>query len=238
MPVVERLRAVNKAEVEKQVKAQATRAVELDERDKRGDLFTTAKTSFEGIMRELVGIIQTNASRVEITEGSLGSWKFKLGLAELETSMCVRTSPNALAEPNHPVDRPSIDVISHNYIRLKFPRNRWGYEGRSHSLWYSDAVEKGVYRWFETAFMIHPLIASSLSPIDPFNLDPTPKSGEPLSPIMGRYQVAWPFTPFDQGGQASFIERWLGWFCDAAAENLMHPSQMPEREAQGSWRRK
>jgi serine/threonine-protein kinase len=85
--------------------------------------------------------------------------------------------------------------------------------------------------------MISPLIATKLSPIDPFNLDPTSDSGETLIPMMGHYQVAWPFTPIDQGDQTEFIGRWLGWFCDAPNGNLMHPSQMPEREIGGSWRR-
>ena len=54
---------------------------------------------------------------------------------------------------------------------------------------------------------------------------------------MTEYQVAWPFTPIDQGNEAEFIERWMAWFADAAEGRLQHPSQMPERDPRGSWRR-
>lgn len=52
-----------------------------------------------------------------------------------------------------------------------FPRNRSGYVGRSHSLWFCDAQETGRYQWFETAFMISPLIPR-MSEEDPFALNP------------------------------------------------------------------
>jgi serine/threonine-protein kinase len=95
----------------------------------------------------------------------------------------------------------------------------------------------GVYRWFETAFMLNPIIRAS-STMAPSALPPSPEAAEALMPGIGSRQVAWPFLAFDQGDEGEFIDRWLNWFGLGAEGNLHRPSQMPERsDAQGSWRR-
>ena len=72
---------------------------------------------------------------------------------------------------------------------------------------------------------------------DPFALDPGEEAGEALSPVIGSWQVAWPFTPADQGDDADFLEHWTDWFARAALGDLAHPLGMPERRPDGSWRR-
>ena len=59
-----------------------------------------------------------------------------------------------------------------------------GFEGRSHSLWYCDAQEAGVFRWYEMAFMIMPSIPKR-GRIDPFALSPGRDAYVALSPVMG-----------------------------------------------------
>ena len=54
---------------------------------------------------------------------------------------------------------------------------------------------------------------------------------------MAEFQLAWPFTRLDPDDMDDFVERWAGWFASAATDRLEHPSQMPERQAHGSWRR-
>ena len=54
---------------------------------------------------------------------------------------------------------------------------------------------------------------------------------------MGEFQLAWPFTPIDQGEEQEFVERWVENFARAATGALRHPSSMPERPPQDSWRR-
>lgn len=110
------------------------------------------------------------------------------------------------------------------------------YAGRAHSLFYCDAQAEGVYRWFETAFMVSPLIGRRAA-MDPFAFAPSENAGKALSPAMAEWQVAWPFTPIDQGGEDEFIERWLGWFAVAEQGQMRHPSSMPERPPQNTWRR-
>ena len=129
-----------------------------------------------------------------------------------------------------------FEVIAKSSVVLQIERDRSGYTGRSHSLWYCDAEHEDVFRWYETAFMISPVIPE-WSSLNPFALHPNSDAALALSTAMHSYQVAWPFNPIDQGNQAEFIERWIGWFADAAQGQLRRPRQMPERDPSGTWRR-
>ena len=133
-------------------------------------------------------------------------------------------------------DAPAFEVVAYSSITIKINPDRYGFAGRSHSLWYCDAQEAGRFRWYETAFMISPFIPQR-GRLDPFALGPGGDAFLALSPIMAEYQVAWPFTPIDQGDERDFIERWIGWFAEAAQGLLSHPSSMPERDPKGTWRR-
>jgi hypothetical protein len=71
----------------------------------------------------------------------------------------------------------------------------------------------------------------------PIAFEPSENAGKALSSAMTEWEVAWPFTPIDQGDDGDFIERWLEWFGMAAAGALHRPSNMPERSPHGSWRK-
>jgi len=60
-------------------------------------------------------------------------------------------------------------------------------------------------------------------------------AAEALSPGLGAYQLAWPFTPLVLGDLDEFIDRWVGWLADATQGRLNFPSTMPEQPAQ--WQR-
>ena len=125
-------------------------------------------------------------------------------------------------------------VIASTALILSFPMNPYGYEGRSHSLWYCDAREVNRYSWFETAFMIHPLIPKRASR-NPFAMTPSGAIGA-LGPGIGEMQLAWPFTPLRVDNMEELIDRWANWFGEAAQGQLNHPSAMPERQPDGSYR--
>ena len=128
-------------------------------------------------------------------------------------------------------------MIAFASIGVVFPPTEYTqYGGRVHSLYYCDAREEGVYRWYETAYMMG-AFSSYRSLRDPFALAPGDKAGAALQQGMGEAQVAWPFTPIDQGEETEFIERWIDWFGAAAKGELRHPSSMPEKPPQGSWRK-
>jgi hypothetical protein len=68
-------------------------------------------------------------------------------------------------------------------------------------------------------------------------MNPSEESAKAVVSGMAEWQVAWPFIPLAVGDLDEFINRWGGWFADAAQGQLTHPSSMPERSPQGSWRR-
>lgn len=84
--------------------------------------------------------------------------------------------------------------------------------------------------------MVSPLIPKR-GRQNPFALSPGEESAKALSAGLAEFQPAWPFVPIDMGNMDEFIGRWASWFADAAQGNLQHPSAMPERSAEGSWRR-
>jgi serine/threonine-protein kinase len=159
-----------------------------------------------------------------------GGWKLTLNQAQLTFSGSAAT---ALAPWGNRT--PDLDVVAHASLILAIPRDRWGYEGRGHSLWFCDAEEKGQYGWFELAFMISPLFGRSTRQ-DPLALDPGEAAGSALWRGVGQYELAWPFTPLATGDLDEFVDRWAEWFAAAAMGALRHPSSMPERRVQGSWR--
>jgi len=108
---------------------------------------------------------------------------------------------------------------------------RHDYAGRSHSLWFCDAHEEAVYRWYELAFMVTSVVAERHT-IDLFSLPPTDdEAAKAPTPTMTIRQIAWQLSPIDQGEEHSFIERWLGWFAATADGSLGHPHSMPENSA-------
>jgi serine/threonine-protein kinase len=120
-------------------------------------------------------------------------------------------------------------------VGITIPADRHGYTGRAHSLFYCDAQQEGAYRWYETAFMVTPVMPKRTA-MDPIAFAPSENAGKALSRTLAEWQVAWPFTPIDQGEEEAFIERWLDWFGQAASGQLSHPSRMPERPPSGSYR--
>jgi len=119
---------------------------------------------------------------------------------------------------------------------LRIPRNRYGYEGRSHALWYCDALEEDRFGWYELAFMHHHL-TSRTSSVAPFGLGPGPESAGALSPGMDVMQLAWPFTKLTGEDLDSVVSRWTGWLADASTGSWNQPGMMPGVEVPQVWRR-
>ena len=127
-------------------------------------------------------------------------------------------------------------VIAHGEVTVRIPPNRYEYEGRQHSLWYCDAQETGRFEWFETAFMVMALLPRR-GRLNPFAINPGTEAASAIAPGMGEWQLAWPFTPLSVGDMDEFVTRWGGWFGDGASGQMRHPSHMPDRSPDGSWRK-
>lgn len=222
-PAASRLQSVNQVIVQKMSEQAAIASAEKSEEQRREALFKVAVESLSRITVALEQAIRSAAPAATFQKPIV-----RLGEGTLMISPVRLVKKNALAAYNY---EPPFDVIAECVIFIKQPLGRNGYEGRSHSLWFSDAETEGVYRWYELAFMAS--FAPQRASLEPFFIDPTKDShaGEPFVPVMGTRQLDWGPTPFDQGEEDRFIERWLNFLADAASGSLNHPSRMPEAVA-------
>lgn len=228
------LQAAHQAHIEKEARKAAAKSAEMSAAERRRAIHLAATRVLEMLADELLQSISENAPTARIENHGRSSALPKsvsLGNAQLSIS-----AANPFNGEDWGGAKPAFDVIAIAAIDLRTPEDRSQYQGRSHSLWYCDAMEAGVYRWYETAFMFNPFLGKARNQ-DPFALAPGIGAGQAINPIMAEFQVAWPFTPLEAGNVAEFIERWMGWFAQASQGRLGRPSTMPEREAGGSWRR-
>ncbi len=226
-----RLQQANAMAVKRQAEVARQESVAKSEAARRHELCEAADRSMAHLVTLLNDQILSNAPASK-RSGPTPQWSWLLN----EVNLSIEPSRMAEQRIDADTDAPPFEVMACSSITLRIEPDRHGFEGRSHSLWYCDAQEAGVFRWYETAFMISPFI-SKRGRLDPFALGPGRDAFIALAPIMAEYQVAWPFTPIDQGDEGDFIERWIGWFAEAAQGLLRHPSQMPERDPNGTWRR-
>lgn len=228
-----KLQQANAIVVKREAERARQKSLEQSEEERRIRLHEVAEESLRHIVNLLDGQIMENAPNTK-REGPIPEWKWYLNDASLrllQPVLVARQEREQFIQSNTP---PPFDVIAYSAMLLQIPPTRTGYEGRGHALWYCDAQEPGLYRWYETAFMI---TSSPKNKIDPFGMEPGREAYSALGRLTRRYIVARPFTPMDQGAEADFIDRWIGWFGDAAQGNLSRPRRMPEIDPSGSWRR-
>jgi serine/threonine-protein kinase len=223
-PAASRLQNVHQSVVEKNAEEMSQAARTQDWQARRRELFDAALESFNGMLERLKQDVLTAAPSVKV-EVLRDETIFRLGSGMLGVETPQLAPANSLAVQGY---EPAFEVVAYAAIAARKPRDRYDYEGRAHCLWFCDAHDEGVFRWFETAFMVQPLIPERFT-LDPFVLPPNDReAGLAFSPVMASRQVAWQPVPFDQGEEGAFIERWLNWFAAAADGSLSHPSSMPE----------
>jgi hypothetical protein len=229
LPGLARLQGASRSQSDQVAAAARNASVASTEERRRGDLFSAASQSLRRMMDAMMEAIKAAAPESSGDERAGDSWSVGLGRAELRVFPPMRCGAQVGGQ------RIPFDIVACTDVELSMPQDTYGYEGRSHALWFCDAQEAGGYSWFETAFMIQPLMAQQTNR-DPFSLKPGNKAGEAIGPGVGAYQVAWPFTKFNDTSLEAFIGRWAGWFADAADGRLHRPS-LPEGCPAGSWRR-
>jgi serine/threonine-protein kinase len=232
-PGLARLQAAHHADALQQGDASRRNSERQSETERRSGLLAHAKDELAQVGTALRDAIAHAAPTIEIKNIVGGGWNLRLGKAQLELSSSSAVGHAPWGSGWGP---PKFDVIAASALGIRIPTDRYGYEGRGHSLWYCDAQEKGTYSWFETAFMILPLIPKH-SPLDPFPLKPGDESARAIGPGIAEFQLAWPFTPIALSDLDEFIDRWASWLADASQGKLLHPTTMPEHQPDGSWRR-
>ncbi|MGL5862026.1 MAG: hypothetical protein ACRCY9_12315 [Phycicoccus sp.] len=218
------IRAGAQVQQRQQPQAEATRAESL----RRERLFESAAAMFSSLAQPLLETVEDQAP-VAVIDRAAGGGSMMF-VAELRETRLVLSRPAPVDQWQGPFDVVASAVVTVNSRRLT-----QGWAGRSHSLWYCDAQAAGEYAWFEMAFMGSPLLGHG-SPVEPFSLTPS-EGSVAFSGVMGTTQLAWPVSEIDRDDPGEFVDRWVGWFADAVAEELIRPSTMPERHTSGSWRR-
>ena len=228
-----KLQQANAIVVRQQAEKARQQSLERSEEERRMRLLEAAEEALGHMANLLDSQIMENAPNTK-RAGPVPEWKWHLNEASLHLIQSVfvtREECEQFIRSNTP---PPFDVVAYSAIFLHVPPTRPGYEGRGHALWYCDAQEPGLYRWYETAFMI---TSSSESNIVPFGLAPGKEAYGALGGLTRRYIVARPFTPIDQGAESEFVDRWIGWFGEGAQGKLSPPMRIPELDPTGSWRR-
>lgn len=227
LPGLLRLRDANSAEVTRQAEKARKASVAQTEAEHRSDLLKAAKRNFDSISTELHEAVVISASAATFAKERGIQWTIRLGVGQMTMSDIAATAP----DPWH-WTAPSFEVIAHASLIVSVPENKYGYVGRSHSLWYCDAIEEGRYGWYETAFMMF----RNSRKRNPFALDPGEEAAKALWIGIAEFQTAWPFTALIVGELDEFIDRWAIWLALASNSSLSQPSRMPERPA-NNWRR-
>lgn len=228
-PGVSKLAQVSHAQIKDRARQQAEYVAERDRREHFARKIAAATQAFESIAVPLQQTIEDNAVTA-VFQNIVGNNapRFRVSLAEATLTL-------GRVRPVEQWDGP-FTVIAYADITVDFGRP-WdsGWVGRSHSLWYCDAQEQGRYAWYELAFM-HSTLSNARSTHEPYACSPY-ESEYALQNVIGGKQIAWPVTEIDRADPTEFIDRWTEWFAEAATGELRRPAQMPERRAEGTWRR-
>jgi hypothetical protein len=229
-PGLEQLEEANHAEVQRRATAARQQSEARTESDRRAAILSDAGRALDRIGAQLRDQIMASAPSATLNAPRDGGWSLRLGTATMTFSPA-----NGRPVTWGGWQAPAFDVVSVAAIGIRVPTDRYGYEGRSHSLWFGDIAQVGQYGWYETAFMVSPLIAKQ-GRQDPFALDPGEESAKAVWNGMAEFQVAWPFTQLTPEDLDEFVDRWATWLARASTGGLARPSTMPERQAQGTWR--
>ncbi|TKJ83713.1 serine/threonine protein kinase [Paenibacillus sp. CFBP13512] len=184
----------------------------------------------EKIGHTIIGRAAKNQTLLNFNEDELYGFSATLGSATLTIQPIQETINTEWG-----YYKPAFQVLAYTSIRVQIPPNNYGYQGREHSIWFCDVEEEGVFHWYETAYMITPVVNKRTS-LNPFSLLPGEDSGKALGNTLAEYQVAWPFMKIEVGNENEFLDRWMGWFAKGVSNKLSEPSYMPEIDPYGTWR--
>ena len=226
-------------QVSQQYSAQRSQALAEDEQrrtllERRKELFQDACRSFEHFRSTLQNTIVDNTRLAKIEERSeqtnLGD-KITISIVTLVAARLKFVGPRIIQPERW---SGPFEVIACASIELLQTSTHNDYPGRSHSLWYCDALQEGRFEWFELAFMDSPLFGGRRR-MEPYAAQPEGISIA-FDRVIGATQLAWPLEQLDRADPKEFVGRWIGWFAEASDSKLFKPSTMPEKPVERNWR--
>ncbi|GAY14186.1 serine/threonine-protein kinase [Mycobacterium sp. shizuoka-1] len=223
---LERLALANREVVHSRSEADAIRSAQQEHLEWRQRLHEDAAASFQRIENALMEAIHDNAPVAELLTESAGRnvarVEGKAFVAQLLSGQLGLDKPR-LSEST--ADSIPFTVISESAITVNMRNGGNQWNGRGHSLWFCNAVEKERFAWYEVAFME---AGSRLSTMDPFSVSALHNGGAFNRLTIGIAQIARDFNELDRSDLSEFVNRWLGWFADAAFNTLQRPMILPE----------
>lgn len=199
--------------------------------ERRKELFQYACQSFEHLRATVQNTIVDNAPLAKTEERyeqtNLGD-KITISSVTLAAARLEFVGPRIIQPErwNGP-----FEVIACASIELLQTSSQNEYPGRSHSLWYCDALHEGRFEWFELAFMDW----RNHQRMVPYAAQPKEISIA-FEVMFGSTQLAWPLEQLDRADPQEFVDRWIGWFAEASDSKLFRPSTMPEKPVKRNWR--
>lgn len=137
------LQEANRVVAIKLAEASSQAAAAQTEEERRDELSNSALTVWNGIPAMLRTTLADAAPAAAVTTaGAEGTWTMRLNDAALQVTAATRTSPS----PWNGWTPPAFDVIAYEAIGIQIPADQFGYEGRSHSVWFCDAQAAGEYQ--------------------------------------------------------------------------------------------
>ena len=217
---LEALRAVNELVSRRKAASEAAESVRQSASELRADLLREAREGLSSLEKRLSSIVQGVASNAVVRDLA-GRLSISLGRGLLELHAAEMTPAKVLHSPGFLAP---FEVIAHSSISIQQPPGLGGVSGRSHSLWYCDAHEDGVFRWFELSFVGNPNDGGIRPGTWPFATHPNdPKVKACFYPGNGPLQLAWCPFPVDQMDERAFMERWINWLAQAAEAQYLPP---------------
>jgi eukaryotic-like serine/threonine-protein kinase len=195
--------------------------------ERRGRLFDDASRSLTAIAEELKAALTEAAPSMRVVPRTNELLVLQFGDATLNIS-----EPRQV-QGSQKEHRMPFKVIAFAEIAL-LAAGQYGYQGRAHSLWYSDLEEEDRFSWYELGFMTNALMAQQTA-VAPFSQSPLEGAGAIL-PGVGTKQLAWTPTKLVPGDIEEFIVRWGQWMTKAYSGPWMHPTQLPEHPVERNWR--
>ena len=223
-------------QVSQQYSVQRSQVLAEDEQrrtllERRKELFQDACRSFENLRATVQNTIVDNAPLAKTEQRdeqtNLGDQitisSVTLVAARLEFADPRIVEPERWSGP--------FEVIACASIELLQTSTYNDYPGRSHSLWYCDALHEGQFEWFELAFMDwrnHQRMVPYAAQAEEIS--------RAFEGVFGTTQLAWPLEQLDRADPQEFVDRWIGWFAEASDSKLFRPSTMPEKPVEYNWR--
>lgn len=223
-------------QVSQQYSAQRSQVLAEDEQrrtllERRKELFQDACRSFENLRARIQNTIVDNApfaKTKERREQTNLSDQITISIVTLVAARLEFVGPRII-EPKRWSG--PFEVIACASIQLLQTSTHNDYPGRSHSLWYCDALHKGQFEWFELAFMD----VRNHQRMVPYAAQPEEISIA-FERVISGTQLAWPLEQLDRADPKEFVDRWIGWFAEASNSKLFRPSTMPEKRVERNWR--